>query len=611
MLAPRARELELSKSLVALRDAAPRPPGNIAHMLWTISCMRATGEAMPGFVRRSDFRIVLNRANISLYPPRTDEALQRALAAPLPPWMRRDAEGLLNSHQIATALAFLAYSQPELTRLFNTYSDGSGVMSLSRWLVFVRTEQHGSTEGTEDGGSAAVRAPTAQAAESVRLREAEADFVRILKPTGGELATDMGVELPHFVQLLLSPDNNAVGPTVEQDLSAPLSHYWGACSHNSYIIGDQLSGLSSADAYRRQLIQGCRHLEIDCWDGTKAPSVTHGFTFVTLETFAAVAQAIAETAFVTSELPVILSLEMHCSPPQQKQIAELLKRHLGSMLLTYDELCAFESPALLSPLELKRRVLVKGKVKGLIDAADWKDWKKGALRDARRSSSQIIESVSRRRASLTSGGQDAQGSGVVRFRWATVGLAVRATLDSTKQAGTIAAGGDGGAPLPTKAPTKKERRQQLTERQLASVSQRWSRTQGRPILGTTTVRTLDRQTTDRLPSVARASDDACLCANAHRSSRCARKPSQPSKRRGGAGGRCRSRPSERTSCSSCSASPSRSGARSRGSTRVRRRRRATVGLLPSPVRGTAVPRRDSPSTLRPRWPSYRGGRCDG
>ena len=72
---------------------------------------------------------------------------------------------------------------------------------------------------------------------------------------------------------------------------------------------------------------------------------------------------LASCAFETSELPVILSLEDHCSPKQQQQMAELLMKHLGPKLLTYEELCATGRPALLSPHDLKKRVIVKGKVK--------------------------------------------------------------------------------------------------------------------------------------------------------------------------------------------------------------------------------------------------------
>ena len=61
--------------------------------------------------------------------------------------------------------------------------------------------------------------------------------------------------------------------------------------------------------------------------------VTHGHTFCTVEQFNEVAKAISECAFVTSELPVILSLEMHCKPAQQRVLANMLVEHLGPALL--------------------------------------------------------------------------------------------------------------------------------------------------------------------------------------------------------------------------------------------------------------------------------------
>ena len=57
-----------------------------------------------------------------------------------------------------------------------------------------------------------------------------------------------------------------------------------------------------------------------CADGRAHPIVTHGHTLCTSVTFASVAAAIAECAFETSSLPVVLSLEMHCSAPQQRQV---------------------------------------------------------------------------------------------------------------------------------------------------------------------------------------------------------------------------------------------------------------------------------------------------
>ena len=59
-----------------------------------------------------------------------------------------------------------------------------------------------------------------------------------------------------------------------------------------------------------------------------------GNTFCTIETFEAVAQGVAECAFVTSELPVALSLEMHCTRKYQRKLAKMVVGFLGEGLLT-------------------------------------------------------------------------------------------------------------------------------------------------------------------------------------------------------------------------------------------------------------------------------------
>ena len=45
------------------------------------------------------------------------------------------------------------------------------------------------------------------------------------------------------------------------------------------------------------------------------------------------AKAVGECAFMPSELPVILSMEMHCNPSQQRMLATMMIEHIGEPLL--------------------------------------------------------------------------------------------------------------------------------------------------------------------------------------------------------------------------------------------------------------------------------------
>ncbi|RMC07924.1 hypothetical protein DUI87_15395 [Hirundo rustica rustica] len=135
-----------------------------------------------------------------------------------------------------------------------------------------------------------------------------------------------------FCRYLMSDENAPVfldRLELYQEMDHPLAHYFISSSHNTYLTGRQFGGKSS--------VEMC--VELDCWDGKgedQEPIITHGKAMCTDILFKDVIQAIKETAFVTSEYPVILSFENHCRSLEQGK-------------------------ALPSPNDLKRKILIKNK----------------------------------------------------------------------------------------------------------------------------------------------------------------------------------------------------------------------------------------------------------
>ncbi|XP_078713149.1 1-phosphatidylinositol 4,5-bisphosphate phosphodiesterase delta-4-like isoform X1 [Lampetra fluviatilis] len=238
----------------------------------------------------------------------------------------------------------------EVTSLFSQLTSGENLLSLELFRRFLSEQQHEDMEaGASEGHAAAILdmyEPSAMAKEQ------------------------QSMTLDGFTMYLMSADGSIFNPShghVFQDMTHPLSHYFISSSHNTYLMEDQLRGPSSTEAYARALKRGCRCVELDCWDGPNGePIVYHGYTFTSKILFRDVIEVINQYAFQTSEFPLILSIENHCTIPQQTVMAQYMRNIFGNKLLTVP--LGGKVPTVLpSPEELKGRILVKGKKLGQLE----------------------------------------------------------------------------------------------------------------------------------------------------------------------------------------------------------------------------------------------------
>ncbi len=147
----------------------------------------------------------------------------------------------------------------------------------------------------------------------------------------------------------------------ESTMNEPLSHYFINSSHNTFISGAQLFSDSSTESIKRALMHGCRVIELDCYDGgSSGPVVMHNGIATSSITFRSAIKTIYEEAHTTSDYPVIITLDNHCSRKKRDELAQILLQELREKLYVPKESFKRVWP---SPAALKGKILIRDKHK--------------------------------------------------------------------------------------------------------------------------------------------------------------------------------------------------------------------------------------------------------
>ena len=194
-----------------------------------------------------------------------------------------------------------------------------------------------------------------------------------LKDLFNEFVTATHSSANSHVPKRASSDKSSCSPRVQSRLESVNS-----CPPNNEFVPDDVLTRNTAshlcqlpekqqkiyNALALVSVSGCRCVELDCWDGDDGlPLIYHGHTLTTKISFRLVVDIIKKSSFLQSDLPVILSIENHCSLQQQAKMAQMFKSAFGDRLVTtflFDSDYS-DCPRLPSPWQLRNKIIIKNK----------------------------------------------------------------------------------------------------------------------------------------------------------------------------------------------------------------------------------------------------------
>ncbi|KAL7755307.1 hypothetical protein ACKLNR_015064 [Fusarium oxysporum f. sp. zingiberi] len=188
-----------------------------------------------------------------------------------------------------------------------------------------------------------------------------------------ELRHDVVSDLGSFLEIIVSFYMEPLRPLPPKDLTKPISNYFINTSHRA-LLHETSKSRTPSNSIRKALLAGYRSVDIDVWESdvrsmddfvvlykpsttTKAltklvgtareattsssrapeiprvPIVTDNWNLMKPFGFREACQVIRESAFINSDLPVIVNISVHTSPTQQESMVRIMKEEWQALLV--------------------------------------------------------------------------------------------------------------------------------------------------------------------------------------------------------------------------------------------------------------------------------------